>query len=187
MEHKLFDIPHSHDKAFYKDREVANHIKQEEHRPRLIKVLEYVTDLLNAYPEYSVSDFGCGNGGLLELIPTENKWGYDLQPSNVADAKTFERPVYERDFINEYVEYGDIVICTEVLEHLPNPHAFLKKLKDEGVKYVIASTPGYETPDFHADFHLWVWTDDSFSKLFTDAGWHVEEHLQGHFQFVIAS
>lgn len=186
MQYKVFDTPHSHDKEFYKDRELADHINQHDHKPRLMTVLEYVSGILKEHPDYSVSDLGCGNGGLLELIPTENKWGYDLQPSNVADAESKGRKVYLRDFVNEDIDVGDIVIMTETLEHLVDPHGFLKKLKDRGAKYIVASTPAYETPDFHAPFHLWVWTEDSFAQIFADAGWTVKNHVIDHFQFVVA-
>lgn len=186
MEYKKFTTPHSHDKEFYQDREMADHINQGEHRPRLLYVLEEVKQILAEHPEYSVADFGCGNGGLLELIPTEKKWGYDLQPSNVTDAQEKERPVTFRDFVNEPVDYADIIIMTETLEHLVDPHGYLKKLKDLGVKHIIASTPAYETETFHAPFHLWVWTEDSFADVFKGSGWTVNKHIKDHFQFITA-
>lgn len=187
MQYKLFDQPHSHDLEFYNGREMADHINQSDHRPRLLSVLEEVIQLLNLHPKYSVSDLGCGNGGLLELIPTDNKWGYDLAQSNVADAKAKGRNVTLKDFVNEDIEIGQIVIMTETLEHLVDPHGFLKDLKEAGVKHIVASTPAYETEAFHAPFHLWVWTDDSFTKIFTDAGWKIDKYYKNQFQFVVAS
>ena len=186
-EYKIFEQPHSHDEAFYADREMADHINQSDHRPRLMQVLEYVANILKDHPEYSVVDLGCGNGGLLELIPTENKWGYDLQPSNVAYAKAKGRPVDLLNFVEGEPKLGDIVIMTETLEHLVDPHGFLAKLKEKGVKWVVASTPAYETLEFHAPFHLWIWSDSSFGDMFRNSGWTVDIHEVQFFQFVVAS
>jgi len=185
MEYKIFDKPHSHDIEFYKDREMADHINQPDHKPRLLKVLDKVSAILKDNPDYSVSDLGCGNGGLIELITTQNKWGYDLQPSNVEDAKRKGRNVEFKDFVNESdAKFGDIVIMTETLEHLVDPHGFLKRLHDSGVKHVVASCPNYENLDFHAPFHLWIWSDSSFADMFNAAGWTVTSHELEFFQFV---
>ena len=190
MRHKTFEQPHSHDAEWYKDRELADHIHQSDHRPRLMQVLEYLKSI--AKRGDTICDFGCGNGGLIREIQKElpnTVWGYDLQPSNVKDAEEKGSPVFCKDFINinEDCNYPDIAICTEVLEHLVDPDAFLVKLKMKGVKYIIASSPDYETKDFHAPFHLWVFNGDSYKEMFEQAGWHVDIHYKNHFQFVVAS
>lgn len=190
MRYKTFDIPHSHDAQWYKDRELADHINQEEHRPRLMQVLAYLHSILQ--PNMTICDFGCGNGGLIREIQKEfpNKiWGYDLQPTNIQDAfekGTGKHNIFYKDFINEECAFPDIAICTEVLEHLVDPDAFLVKLKDNGVKYIIASSPDYETESYHAPFHLWVFTGDSYKEMFYNAGWIVDIHHKDHFQFIVA-
>lgn len=184
---KTFEQPHSHDAEWYKDRELADHINQGDHRPRLMQVLEYLKDIV--HPHDSICDFGCGNGGLIREIRKEMPntiWGYDLQPSNVEDAKEKNTPVFYSDFINEDCNYPDIAICTEVLEHLVDPDAFLQKLKLNGVRVIIASSPDYETADFHAPFHLWVFTENSYKEMFEQNGWIVDVHHKDHFQFVVA-
>lgn len=187
MRIKTFDIPHSHDAEWYKDRELADHINQSDHRPRLMQVLEYLKEI--AKPEMTICDFGCGNGGLIKEIEKElpnTIWGYDLQPSNVKDAKEKGTDVIYKDFINEDWIVPDIAICTETLEHLVDPDAFLNKLKENGVKYIIASSPDYETADFHAPFHLWVFTENSYKEMFEQNEWIVDIHHKDHFQFIVA-
>lgn len=192
MEYKLFDQPHSHDKAFYENREVADHINQPNHRPRLLNTIDEIRQILSS--DDTVCDFGCGNGGLIRelqtIVPENVKiWGYDLQPSNVRDAhKKGTNVVQYKDFVNEEVSYPTLAICTEVIEHLVDPHAFIRKLAEKGVKKVVASSPAYETPDFHAPFHLWIWTEDSYKKMFEDAGWVVDRHYETpeRFQFIVA-
>jgi len=186
MEYKLFDQPHSHDHDFYKDRVMADHINQGDHRPRLLQVADEVLELSKLDEIKTIGDFGCGNGGLVNYLSgmvSQKVYGYDLQPSNVNFAKEKGRPVELKDFINEEVEYPDLIICTETLEHLVSPHDFLKKASKK-VRYIVASTPGYETETFHAPFHLWVWTEDSFKDIFKD--FEIIKFYKTNFQFVVA-
>ena len=195
--YKLFEDgkPHSCDVEFYKHIEVADHINQVDggHRFRLLKTREQLQQLIK--PEDTVCDFGCGNGGLIREIQKvlPNKvWGYDLMPNNVADAhaKGNAENITCCDFVldpDNTVEYPTIAICTEVLEHLENPDAFIKRLLDNGVRLLLASSPFYETPTYHAPGHLWVFTEDSYKDMFTDAGWEVTLHWKDFFQYIIAT
>lgn len=186
MEYKLFNQPHSHDSNFYKDREMADHINQDQHRDRLLWIANKVIELSKDKDILTIGDFGCGNGGLLDYLKdkvTQSLYGYDLQPSNVEFAQRNDRNVLLKDFINEPVVYPDLMVCTETLEHLVSPHDFLSKVA-KNTKYVLASTPGYETPSFHAPFHLWVWTDESFKDIFKD--YEIIHFERGHWQYVVA-
>jgi hypothetical protein len=186
--------PHSHDAAFYEPLEVADHINQEAggHRFRLMKTLADLQQVVQ--PEDTICDFGCGNGGLIREIENiiPNKiWGYDLLPANVTDAqqKSSANIIYY-DFIldsDNKIEYPSIAICTEVLEHLVDPDGFLVKLKNNGVKTILATSPFYETPTYHAPGHLWVFTEDSYKEMFVNAGWNVVVHFKDYFQYIIAT
>jgi 2-polyprenyl-3-methyl-5-hydroxy-6-metoxy-1,4-benzoquinol methylase len=191
MRTKTFDKPHSHDAEWYKDREAVDHINQSGHRPRLLTAHEYLDEILKTQTIQSVADFGCGNGGLMREIKRANPdleiWGYDLCPANVLEAKDRGSNVELVDFVLETdLKYPEVVICTEVLEHLVDPDAFLKKLLDNGVKYVIASSPNYETPTSHEDYHLWVFQDNSYGDMFTEIGFEVLKQEKSLFQFVVA-
>lgn len=191
MRTKTFDKPHSHDAEWYKDREAVDHINQAPHQPRLFNALELLNEILATESIESVADFGCGNGGLMRQIkignPDLNIWGYDLCPANVEQAKERGSDVELVDFVLESnLKYPQVVICTEVLEHLVDPDAFLKKLLDNGVKYVVASSPNYETPTSHEEYHLWVFQGNSYADMFTDIGWEVVKHEKHLFQFVVA-
>jgi 2-polyprenyl-3-methyl-5-hydroxy-6-metoxy-1,4-benzoquinol methylase len=191
MRTKTFDKPHSHDAEWYKDREAVDHINQAQHQPRLFNALELLNEILATEPIESVADFGCGNGGLMRQIksgnPDLNIWGYDLCPANVEQAKERGSDVELVDFVLESdLKYPQVVICTEILEHLVDPDAFLKKLLDNGVKYVVASSPNYETPTNHEEYHLWVFEGESYAEMFDEVGWEVVKHEKHLFQFVVA-
>ena len=193
MRYKAFITPHSHDAEFYQDLDLADHINQEGHRPRLMQVLDFITQLVQEDSTLTLCDFGCGNGGLIREIQNKlpnSVWGYDLLPANVKDAhsKGNTHNVKYQDFITDEngLEYPDVAICTEILEHLVDPDDFLKRLLDNNVQCVVASSPDYETPNYHAPFHLWVFNGDSYKEMFEQVGWKVLLHHKDFFQYIVA-
>jgi 2-polyprenyl-3-methyl-5-hydroxy-6-metoxy-1,4-benzoquinol methylase len=129
----------------------------------------------------SVVDLGAGDGGLLSLL-TVPAWGYDFQPSNAAGWK--ERGVRGelRDVFNERpedIEWAELAVMTEVLEHLDDPHGAVKWV-GEHVKFIVASSPNDEAPlprEKDHDCHIWGFDLDGYAKLFTDAGFVIVEHV----------
>lgn len=191
MRTKTFDKPHSHDAEWYKDRQAVDHINQIQHRPRLLNAIDLFDKIYLGEGVDKVADFGCGNGGLMrefqQHFPNVEIWGYDLCPDNVRDAKEKGSDVELVDFVLESnLRYPQVVFCTEVLEHLVDPDAFLKKLLDNGVEYVIASSPNYETPTDHEEYHLWVFQGNSYADMFKEVGFDVWIHEKSVFQFIVA-
>jgi predicted TPR repeat methyltransferase len=122
----------------------------------------------------TVVDLGCGDGGMLSLLKESNikSWGYDLAPKNIKYANEV-RNVDARytDFNNDStIEYADISIMTEVLEHLEDPHGVVRDLPS---KYLIASSPYHETDKNYYEFHLWAWDVVGYNNLLEDNGYKV--------------
>ena len=92
----------------------------------------------------SVLDFGCGQGFLLKLLENYNYdlYGYDFSKKlvEIACQNTRASKIYNKLPVNR--KY-DIIILSEVLEHLQDPLSILKdlknKLKKEG--YLIITVP----------------------------------------------
>jgi hypothetical protein len=87
MEWKLFDdaIPEVSTFEFHEHRERAAHLEHVIHRDRLLMAAGYVRAAANiARGSATVSDLGCGDGGLLSLINNhvDEAWGYDFTPAN---------------------------------------------------------------------------------------------------------
>jgi hypothetical protein len=184
MEWRLFPegtVPEYCTAEWYAEREAAPHVDEPGHRPRLDLAAEHVRDAARAHGLRSVSDLGAGDGGLLWLLRHAglNAWGYDLQQSNCTAAEGRGVAVQLRDVLADpTIVYGDIAVATEMIEHLVDPHAFVRHLlaAERGPRAVVASSPRTETDEQHYEFHTWAWDMDGYRALFVDAGWHVVRH-----------
>lgn len=184
MEWKLFEGETSEfiTKEWYEPRDAAHHLEDGGHVARLEKALEYLILLENAHhaagePIRTISDIGCGDGGMLQLIkdylPRVKAWGYDLAPNNIEHAVNVRGVDARYTDFQTGVEYGDISIYTEVLEHVVDPVDVLKKCES---KYVVASSPRWETGDDHYEFHLWAWDEEGYASVFERAGYEILAH-----------
>jgi 2-polyprenyl-3-methyl-5-hydroxy-6-metoxy-1,4-benzoquinol methylase len=101
-------------------------------------------------------------------------WGYDFQPANVSSAPRRGVDVRYANFLQDDVEIGDVAVCTECLEHLEDPHAFLARLAGQ-VKALVCSSPMNESDVLHDSLHAWAWDVDGYKAMLTGAGFQVIE------------
>lgn len=157
------------------------------HRSRLLKAHEFVQEALDKLgteiQKPTVADFGCGDGGLLYLLrnnrPQVDAWGYDLQSTNIR-AAVLERGVRAEkvDFVAadpSDINWGDITVMTEVLEHLVDPHKFLTRVAERTCA-IIASSPVNESDEHAYEFHTFAWDEEGFTALLKSAGFDVIRH-----------
>lgn len=122
-------------------------------------------------PSVSVADLGCGDGSLLAMLPPRlDCWGYELGAGDVAHAQARGLDVRQGDILHDPLKWGDILIASEVLEHLADPVAFLEDLPD---RLLIASSPSAETGEWHNRIHSWAWDLDGYRNLLERSGWHM--------------
>lgn len=195
-EWKLFDteIPHVSTFEFHQDRERAPHLEQSWHQPRLFAAANFVRQLAEITPLATVSDLGCGDGGLLSLVQYDRNvlsaWGYDFAPANAAGwaergVTASALDVFGADW--DQVKLGRIVVMTEVLEHLADPHGVLRRIRQDGALHLVCSSPWNETPQSHCEEHAWAWDMAGYAEMLAGAGWRVTRHDDvGLFQVVMA-
>lgn len=182
---------------FHQDRERAQHLEQPNHRRRLYVAHDYVMEVRDAVAPrtLTVSDLGCGDGGLLQLLHGRRgiyAWGYDFTPANVDGARERGVAVNELDVFGEdrdHAMLGELVVMTEVLEHLADPHGVLRWLAEDGKsRYLVASSPWDETDKSHDECHAWAWDVDGYQTMLTRTGWDWIRHekLEYKFQVVLA-
>ena len=109
---------------------------------RLMNYHKFFVD--NVSPEDTVLDIGCGNGALTFDVAKKAKRiiGIDLSKKNIKIAK--------EKFSRENIEYiqgnilkslpdekFDVIILSNILEHIPNRIEFLENLKNKAQKFLI--------------------------------------------------
>lgn len=181
MEYRFFDgdVPYVSTAEFHRDRDRAPHLEQPAHKLRLHKAHEFIRMAATQFGVRTVTDLGCGDGGLLSLLArdpdiTFDAWGYDFQPSNAAGWKERRVTASLLDVFHpegrKSVEVGDIAVTTEVLEHLADPHGVLRWLSSRSL-CLVASSPWNETPESHDACHAWGWDKPGYHSLINNNGW----------------
>lgn len=189
MEWRLTDeaVPHVSTAEFHANRPRAPHLEQPVHRPRLELAAAFVASAAKLHYGragnlVSLSDLGCGDGGLLSLVQSELKdaWGYDFSPANAegwpergVSAEALDVFGSDRD----RVRFGDITVTTEVLEHIADPHAAVRWIGEHS-PYIVASSPWNETPEAHDECHAWAWDRRGYRALIEQGGFRILRHEQ---------
>jgi 2-polyprenyl-3-methyl-5-hydroxy-6-metoxy-1,4-benzoquinol methylase len=105
-----------------------------------------------------VLDVGCGCGAALDKLSNLgfDVEGIDIHPENVVTSGyPLSRVDLNSEFLPFHNESFDIVVCTEVLEHLFYPHFVLREISrvlKRGTGYAILSIPN----EFHLYQRLYV-------------------------------
>lgn len=145
------------------------------HQQRTDMVSGVVHRLYRDRPFGSVSDLGCGDGSLLAALADlpVPAWGYDAGVGNVAVAAETDLDVRLADFLTDPLDYGELVIASEVIEHLVDPHGFVRDLPGD---LLVLSSPSAETATWHYEHHAWAWDMDGYREMAEGAGWTVIQH-----------
>lgn len=181
-------VPECTTEDWYRDRPHAPHLEEENHRPRLMIAAGLVATAAMAGGLRTVVDLGSGDGGLLSLLgPAMVGWGYDLMPANLAAAKERGVDVRYADVLNEPIDWGEIAVCTELFEHLVDPHAFARLIGKERPRALVCSSPWQERPGTAYEYHTWAWDFDGYRALVEQAGFTVQRHRTvGAAQLILA-
>lgn len=194
IEHRFYPVdetPIVSTAEWHAPRARARHLEEEPHGGRLHQSLEFAR-LAAADGAASLVDLGAGDGGFLSLVaahlPHLEAWGYEFTPANLEGALERGVTVHQANFLEQKLEWGDIAVITEVLEHLDNPHGQLRRIRSGGARWLICSSPIGETPESHDEAHVWGWDTEAYAAMITAAGWNVTHHTQvGIFQVVAAT
>lgn len=102
---------------------------------------------------FNILEIGCYTANLLDYLPKDiNYYGIDYDDEALEIAKRKGTKVTKLHIDSDEIQFDDIdkfdvIICTEVLEHLMNPHRIMKKIqeliKDDG--WILISLPNENT------------------------------------------
>lgn len=150
--------------------------------------IHMTADLVNVarQPGDAVCELGCNGGHLLKLVG-EPCWGYDIGEGPLAVARSAGFDARQADITSDELELAEVVVLSEVLEHLDDPHAMVGRLCQDPVRTIVASSPYLETDTDAYCQHLWAWDLDGYTALLEDAGFTVKQRQTvGIFQAQLA-
>lgn len=158
------------------------------------KRLRLITDICR---NGKIADLGCGAGQQLDLIkkkyPEAECYGFDLSGFNISRARELNSKIkWVRSDIEDIKGFGgyfDVVICSEVIEHVQHPEKVIDKVtkitKRDG--QIIFSIPNMDTVDEIKSMLKKIGVHKMFPKSFSSDEWHVRDMNQVIFGKLIES
>jgi SAM-dependent methyltransferase len=161
--------------------------------------LTSISDLIATLGVKSVLDVGCGEGFVMDHLVNKNKQviqsigleikihsiksGRNLFPGNImVNGSAYQIPFHSNEF--------DLVICSEVLEHLDNPSVALGEIRRVSRKYCLLTVPnepffrlanilrGKNWVRLGNDVeHIQQWGSVGFEKFIGDGNLKLVKHL----------
>jgi len=116
--------------------------------------LRLALDAFQTDQQMTVLDFGCGGSPYRALFPRA-----DYRRADFVDLTNLDYVIGADSRVAEQSEHFDMILSTQVLEHVPDPAAYLREchrlLKKDGL--LLCSTHGsYEDHGCPYDFHRWT-------------------------------
>lgn len=143
------------------------------HANRIEMVADLATEVMSAHGLRTLVDLGCGDGSLLSLLERRlgddvTMWGYDLGRGNLQRATGAGVDARYANILTDSLDWADLVVCTEVVEHLYDPRAFVRSIP--GTRLILSS-PGFEDDVTHYEHHAWAWDWNGYREMIADCGW----------------
>ena len=141
---------------------------------------EFVTSQLTNDDLVIDAACGCGYGTYLMAQKAKHVIGYDNSKEAIDYAiKHYESPnsFFEQTDLPCVVPVNDIAVCFETIEHVKDPHALLRNLRESSTK-LFASVPNQDRLPFRQEqfpFHRRHYTKQDFDKLLNETGWVVNQ------------
>jgi len=148
-------------------------------------------DMIRPLKIESVLDVGCGQGSLLEELRTEFPYlkpcGVDFSKSAVELAR--QRIPDGRFWVSDITqgpldETYDLVVCSEVLEHIPDDIRAIQNLRQMTDKYLLISSPQGRMRRFETEVgHVRNYAPGELVQKLEHNGFVVEHVLEWGFPF----
>jgi hypothetical protein len=186
VEWRLFDPqdkPEWLDPEWWVDQPHVNHLGNWVHESRLNSAAQAAVECADFVGTTVICDVGSCDGGLLDLLPEpyrSHSFGYDVIDASIEYANDVRgvNVTWANVVESKRTPLAQVIVCTEMLEHLENPRQFLHDLKSRGVVYGVFSSPKNETLDLHEWNHAWVWDMEGYARMFEECGWEIVSHTE---------
>ncbi len=141
------------------------------------EVYQFAREIADREGLRRIADVGCGSGyKLMRYFQRLETVGYDLGPTVEYLRKTYpDREWRVSDFSVPPAFEADLVICADVIEHLPDPVPLVRWLESFGAPWIVISTPD-RSLFLRGDFwgppanpaHVREWTMAEFRAFMSD-------------------
>ena len=107
------------------------------------EVYQYAWEIAERYDLRTVLDFGCGSGfKLMKYFRDRSTIGLDVEETYAVLCRRYpERQWRVADLSSEVVFHADLVIASDVIEHLLDPDTLLRFIARSEASYAVLSTP----------------------------------------------
>lgn len=151
------------------------------------EVYKVARDLFEERGYKTVADIGCGSAyKLIKYFGNKNIVGYDVEPTlSKLKEKYPDYTWWLSDFDSQPPDPEDLVICSDVIEHVEDPDALLNYLKRFKAKHYVISTPDRDLVirNFGGDgdgppnnpTHIREWNYDEFNDYISNH-FEIEKH-----------
>lgn len=143
-----------------------DHRRWEDHVRRVAATIDTSRLLLNGHTPNVASDLSCGDGAILDAIPSAQKIYGDLVSDHQLDV------VGPIETTVQGIGPVDLLVNTETLEHLDDPDAVLKAI-GEKAQMLLLSTPVNAWEDGSNIEHYWAWDVEAVEAMILAAGFRI--------------
>jgi SAM-dependent methyltransferase len=119
------------------------------------EVYQLAADLAKQSRFHTILDVGCGSGyKLVHMLGDFDTTGIEVNPTYEWLVKNYphKKWLLFDDITNPGVLETDMVVCADVIEHLPNPDDILDFISDINFKILVISTPERDAVAGRNDF-----------------------------------
>jgi len=166
------------------------------------EVYERAAELAKSEGLRTIYDVGCGSGyKLVHYLSDYDTTGFEVPRTLEYLRREYpDRKWAEVSFSDRDVPRADFVVCSDVIEHVPDPDALMEFLVSVTGKWLVLSTPDrelayskfspYQLGPPSSDHHMREWSMHEFHRYvsqFADIVEHVHSHEGHSTQTVVAS
>jgi hypothetical protein len=104
----------------------------------------------------------------VQSAQSRNEWGHSEKFTDIfSTSRPREfREMHWWDIPQIHIKF-DLVIASEIIEHVHDPEEFLGTLAEVCTEWLVLTTPGYN-PDDKEPSHLWTFTDDALLNILVE-------------------
>lgn len=160
--------------------------------------------LTEAQSEGSVIEIGCGEGQIINYVKAKEKLGVDISPTRIRQATQNARKIREKTMFQTgdaeklagFKKKYDVIIASELVEHLPEPGKFFrgaKNLMGDGSIMILTTPNIFSLRRILAKIffgrsgdktHLHTFSPKRLEELLKSEGFTVTKHIPLTFEYV---